>query len=111
MPVATGSINPFDPNYLNNEKDDVYQVFGMAKKLTSDPFFQALVEQIHLESNKVIYLVPKIGSSKIRFGKWNEVDERFERLKVYYQEILPHTGWNKYDFIDVQFEGQVVCQK
>lgn len=111
VPVATGNINPYDPGFLQNEQDGVFQVFRLAQKLKADPFFKALIEQIYMDTEKTIFLVPKVGRQKIRFGKWADVEKRLQRIKVYYNEILPYAGWNKYKTIDVQYEGQVVCQK
>jgi cell division protein FtsQ len=111
--VATGNINPFDPGFRSREKDSVRHVFELTGQLLDDPFYRALIEQIHVDENKVIHLTPKIGKQKIVFGPFRDkdVEKRLQRLKVFYKEGMPYSGWEKYKSIDVQYEGQVVCKK
>jgi cell division protein FtsQ len=109
--VATGNINPFDPGFLQREKDVVRHIFDLTGHLLSDPFFRALIEQIYVDEKKVIHLIPKIGRQKIVFGPYQEVEDRLNRLKIFYNEGMPYSGWRKYKTIDVQYDGQVVCKK
>jgi cell division protein FtsQ len=55
-----------------------------------------------------------IGDQKIIFGSANselEIKEKFDRLRVFYEEAMPFEGWDKYDEISVKYEGQIVCRK
>ena len=39
------------------------------------------------------------------------VADKFNRLKVFYKEGMPHEGWEKYNTIIVKYEGQIVGRK
>ena len=73
-----------------------------------------LIGQIHLQKNGDFVLIPLLGDQKIIFGAAPTpelVQDKFERLKHFYKEALPHEGWNKYKEISVKYEGQIVCRK
>jgi len=55
--------------------------------------------------------VPTIGEHTILFGDGTEVDRKFRRLMIFYQEVLAKLGWSKYSVINVQYTGQVVATR
>jgi cell division protein FtsQ len=73
-----------------------------------------LIGQVYLEADGDFILIPLLGEQQIVFGQarsTEEVSDKFERLKHFYKEALPHEGWNKYIEISVKYEGQIVCRK
>jgi cell division protein FtsQ len=73
-----------------------------------------LIGQVFLDSRGDFILIPLLGDQQIIFGAARsdkEVADKFERLKHFYKEALPHEGWNKYKEISVKYEGQIVCRK
>ena len=73
-----------------------------------------MIGQIYLEKNGDFILVPLIGDQKIVFGSAyseKEVEEKFEKLRIFYEEGMPNVGWNAYSEISVKYEGQIVCKK
>ena len=74
----------------------------------------AQIGQIHREKNGDFVLIPQVGSHTIIFGSAfsdREVEEKFKKLKVFYEEGLPYEGWNKYDIINLKYKKQIVCKK
>lgn len=88
--------------------DDLYT---MAKLILADEFWSAYVEQIYVNRNNEIELVPKVGKHKIIFGNSDDMIERFWKLKLFYTEGLNHTGWTSCDTLNLKFRNQVVCTK
>lgn len=91
--------------------DDIYII---SNYVCNDPLFQKLIGQVYLENNGDFVLVPLVGDQKIVFGTANsvgEVKEKFERLKIFYNEAIPYEGWAKYSEISVKYDGQIVCRK
>jgi cell division protein FtsQ len=91
--------------------DDIYRISNYVCK---DPVLQSLIGQVYCNENHEFILIPVLGKHKIVFGKAGtekEVEDKFERLKVFYEEALPFEGWNKYTEISLKYEGQVVCRK
>ena len=91
--------------------DDIYRISNYVCK---DPLLQSLIGQVYCDENQEFIMIPVVGKQKIVFGKASsvkEVEEKFQRLKVFYKEAMPFEGWNKYSEISLKYEGQVVCRK
>ena len=108
--VATGDIPPFVPNFQKRKQHVLKDLFALTNKILADDFMRPLVEQVYLSKNKYT-LIPKLGHQKIILGAYESVDDKFERLKIFYQEGIPYEGWQKYSTINLTFDGQVVCKK
>ena len=107
VPVATGFTGRFDPNWRSVENSPTAQIFGLATMISEDPFFQAQVEQIHIQSDGDFLLVPKLGDFLINIGPPTELPNKFKRIKAFYETVLPNVGWNRYRSISVKFKGQI----
>ncbi len=110
--VATGDIPPFVPNFQKRKRHHVLKdLFALTNKILEDEFMRPLTEQIYLSNEKGYTLIPKLGHQKIILGDYESIDNKFERLKIFYQEGIPYEGWQKYSTINLTFDGQVVCKK
>ena len=100
-----------------NAKDDSIQtpilrsLFYLSNVIRNDKFWNAQVEQIYIEQNQDIILIPRIGDHKIVFGDTSNANEKLENLLVFYKKALPKVGWETYHTINVKFKGQVVCSR
>lgn len=103
LPIATGSIKE------DFAKTDLYK---FALFLQNDKFWNAQIEQIIVEPNRDIKLIPRVGDHQIILGKLNDgYQERLDKLLAFYKGALNETGWNKYAVINLKFDKQVVCTK
>jgi len=110
--VVTGKIGRFNDNYLNIPHHRLNRVFGLIKFINGNEFWKAQFEQIHINNSGEATLIPKLGDHEIKFGVPNEeIEDKFHRLEVFYQDGLPVEGWNKYKSISLAFKGQVVAKK
>jgi cell division protein FtsQ len=44
-------------------------------------------------------------------GGADNLEDKFERLFVFYRMGLNKTGWARYNIINIKFKNQVVCSK
>ena len=91
--------------------DDLYRI---SKYVCNSTFFNALFTQLHYDNNKGFKLIPRVGNQEIVFGlaqSDEEVEKKFNKLKVFYEEIIPYEGWEKYESIDLRFDEQIVGKK
>ncbi len=91
--------------------DDMYRISNYVCK---DPLFQSLIGQVFVNEQSEFVFVPLIGDQIIEFGTANsdeEVQEKFSKLKVFYEQAMPFEGWNKYSVITIKYNGQTVCKK
>lgn len=101
-----------NPNLKSSQK--IGQIYRISNYVCNDPLMQKLIGQVYLEADGDFILIPLLGEQQIVFGparSTEEVSDKFERLKHFYKEALPHEGWNKYKEISVKYEGQIVCRK
>lgn len=111
VPLVTGFSGPFKEEFLTTKSHspikDVYQVVHYISK---DPFLVALIEQVHLEkdTSTEIVLVPKVGKEQILLGDAGDLDEKFEKLKIFYRDGMPRLGWQRYKKLNLKVTGQVV---
>lgn len=110
--IANGSI----AEQYNGKDDSVRSLllrslFYLTNIIRGDKFWNAQVEQIYIEPNQDIILIPRVGDHKIVFGDTSNAIEKFENLEVFYQKALPKVGWQTYHTINVKYRGQVVCSR
>lgn len=110
VPVANGKLGKFESDFLEDEEGLYKKVFDLAKKVHEDPFLHALVEQIYVESDGKVILVPKLGRQKILFGEIAGMDNKIEKLKAFYKTGMPNTGWNRFEYLNLEWKDQVVGQ-
>ncbi len=108
VPIVTGNIDAYTSNYQNEENHNLNMVLTMANKVSNDNFLNALVEQIHIEKNNEIVLIPKVGRSRILIGQIDGIDEKMYKLKTYYRQGIKHIGIDKFDELNMKIEGQVI---
>lgn len=108
--VATGNIPPYVLDYKGNLKDMLNELFELANIIREDEFLDPMIEQIYVNNQRELTLVPKVGRQKILFGRYTSVEDKLKRLKIFYKEAIPFEGWQKYTTINLNFEGQVVAK-
>jgi cell division protein FtsQ len=87
------------------------KIFVTANYIRSHEFWNAQIEQIYVNADGDIELIPLVGNQTIVFGDADRVTEKFEKLYRFYKQGLNKTGWNQYNRIDLRFKDQVVCTK
>jgi len=122
--VASGEINePYDDrfqftieqiskNKLFSEVSMLDDIMALATRINSDSTLSALIHQIYVNADKEMELFPAIGNHKIIFGEAKDLDEKLNRLKLFYTEGLNKSdGWRKYSTINLKYKNLVVCTK
>ena len=56
-------------------------------------------------------LVPRVGSQRILLGDGSALEQRFEKLRLFYRDGMPKADWRRYAKIDLRFADQIVCTK
>jgi cell division protein FtsQ len=88
------------------------EIFAMATYIGGSEFWSAQIQQIYINEDKEMELVPMVGNQKIIFGDTTAMDEKFKKLLTFYAQGLNTTGWwNKYSTINLKFKNQIVCTK
>lgn len=111
VPVASGNL--FEEY---KTRDTMHTYVGMelrkiATYVDKDAFWKAQIEQIFVTAESEYLLIPKIGDHTIVFGTAENMEEKFEKLLLFYKEGLSRVGWEKYNSINLKYKNQVVCTK
>lgn len=109
--VATGNISAYTPEFLKKKKSSLKDLFNLTQTVLKDDFTASFIQQIHVNNAGEFILVPLIGDQKIVLGSTRRLDDKLNRLKVFYQEGMPYEGWRKYETINLKYSGQVVCRR
>jgi cell division protein FtsQ len=109
--VGTGKINPYTPDFNELKNNTLRDVFRVAQTILADEFLAPFVQQIHVSNSGELMLTPLVGDQIIILGSARRLEDKLERLKIFYREALPYEGWRKYRTINLKYTGQVVCKK
>jgi cell division protein FtsQ len=91
-----------DSLLLANAKD-------LSIKIAADSFLMAMIEQVDVMPKNTFEFIPKVGRQKILFGNAEDADAKFNKLKLFYKNVIAQAGWNKYSVINLQYKNQVVA--
>ncbi len=83
-------------------------LFQLGSYIDEHPFWQAQIGQIVVTQNLEYKLVPRLGPHKIMFGNIEDIEQKFNKLMVFYEEGLKRKGWGEYDKVSVKYEDQVI---
>jgi len=87
------------------------QVKSMSQYIQKDDFWSAQVAQVDITPQRNFEIVPAIGSYVIEMGDGENIENKFNRLMLFYKQVLVKTGFNKYTRILVQYNNQIVGVK
>lgn len=114
--ITTGNVSQgFARNYIS----------PLCNALMENDFWKNLVEQINVLPDMGIELVPRIGDHIIFIGYLpqsksaadrqkgiNEfLQKKMTRIEKFYKYGLSQVGWNKYSYINLEFDNQIVCKR
>ena len=94
-----------------NSRTMVDDIFAYAEFIRKDPFWLAQIEQLYVNKEFDIELIPRVGNHRIVFGDARDIEKKFNKLKIFYTKGLNKTGWNEYKVINLKYSDQVVCTK
>ena len=102
VPIATGAVN---------ETFAKGPLYHFALFLRKNPFWNAQIEQIHVNYNEEIELIPRVGNQIILLGKFDNYEYKLNKLLSLYKNGFNRTGWNCYREINLKYDNQVICTK
>ena len=114
--IATGNIS---------QKYAIAYLSTVAKTLMANHLWSNQIEQINVLPNRGIELVPRVGNHIIHIGQLpggknkeertantvKFVTKQMDRLEKFYKYGLSQAGWDKYSYINLEFENQIICKR
>lgn len=100
--IATGHISK---KYAQNVLSKI------ANHIVSNTFWKNQTVQLNVLTNGTLEMVPRVGDHIVFLGSPTNIDNKLERLRKFYIYGLNKAGWNKYSYINVEFNNQIICKK
>lgn len=101
VPLVTGTI----------EKNNLSNVFTVAKKVRADEFLRKHVIEIHQNENQSIDLRLRDVDFKVHLGHLNLLEKKISNLKAFYLKAKKDNALNSYSVVNLKFDKQVICTK
>jgi cell division protein FtsQ len=113
VPVFTGF--PEKKNWTGNDSALMYEIKTIAKFVLQNEFWNSQVAQLDIINCGFncwqFEMIPVVGNHTVRLGNAEHIAEKFNRLYVFYQQVMSKSGFDRYPVLDVQYKGQVVASK
>lgn len=79
-----------------------------------NPFWRAEIVQIDIsgggEDPMQIAIVPRSGNFVVDLGFAENLVDKLDRLRNFYDTTLSNVGWDTYEHISLRYDNQVVCK-
>lgn len=114
VPVFTGV-----PDKKDRVKKDsllMQDIRMTAQFISQNSFWTSQVAQIDVAPSDAdgsweFEMVPVVGNHLVKLGSGENIEQKFNRLFIFYKQVLARSGFDKYKTIDVRYTGQVVGGK
>jgi cell division protein FtsQ len=99
-------------NIHDSEKTaNLVKAFDLVNYINDDRFWNAMIDHLSMSHDGEIDMVPRIGCHVIHLGVPDNYEEKLDKLLVFYRKVMPEAGWDRYKRIDLEYDGQIVCQR
>ncbi|HBP46141.1 MAG TPA: hypothetical protein DD635_09565 [Flavobacteriales bacterium] len=115
---SEGMKLPLSPHYTarvpvihSSSFDTAAEAFALIQTTAGDPIWSAFIDQIEVDGAGRLTVVPRIGAARIQFGDTRQIEDKLNKLLVFYTEHIKRGNLNVYKRIDLTFSDQVVAQR
>ncbi|MCL3782415.1 hypothetical protein EMN47_18695 [Prolixibacteraceae bacterium JC049] len=102
VPVVSGYVS---------EKSVKGDLWDLTNYIYCHPFWKSQIEQIYVEKDGDILMVPRVGDHIVELGTAENYETKLRNLKTLYKNEFRKDGWNSYKKISLKYNNQVVCTK
>lgn len=100
--IATGNISrPYARKVLTR----------IGNYIAGDRFWLNQIVQINVLADGSVEIVPRVGDNIVYLGRPVYIQRKLARLEKFYKYGLSQAGWNKYSYISLEFDNQIICKK
>lgn len=79
--------------------------------LIKNNLWRSQAEQLNVLADGSIEMIPRVGEHIIYLGQPTDIARKLDRLEKFYKYGLSKAGWNKYSYISLEFDNQIICKK
>ena len=109
IPITKSALlNPLNQEFFQDSIGQNY--LSLLQFIENDAFWKAQLAQMHIDGKGNVSFLPQVGDHTIEFGKPGNPEQKFKKLMIFYKEVLPVMGWDKYKRVNVEYEDQIICE-
>ena len=86
-------------------------IVGLVKYIDNSKTWKNKIVQITVLEDSDLMLIPREGQERFLFGQVCDIEEKFEKMGLYYKSIRYRKGEYAYKTVDLRFKDQIVCRK
>lgn len=86
------------------------KIYDLIRYIENDSFWKAQVAQLDINASGDITIYPQVTKQLVEFGTAENIDDKFERLRIFYKQILPRKGWNLYKRVNLKYKDQIIAE-
>jgi cell division protein FtsQ len=115
--LYTAHVIPVTSSFVTSSKtgsffqDSVGTAYlSLLRYIENDPFWNAQLAHMDIDQKGRVSFLTQVGDQHIEFGKPVHVQEKFKKLFIFYKEVMPVVGWDKYSRLNVEYKDQIICE-
>ena len=62
-------------------------------------------------SQPQVEIIPRVGDQVVLLGELDGYERKLAKLLTFYRKAMAKEGWDKWNYIDLRYDGQVVCSE
>jgi len=97
--------------FESEKTENLAKAFELVNYIRGDSFWNEMIDQLSMTRDGRVSLVPHVGNHTVRLGRVENYEEKLHNLLVFYRQAMPVAGWDRYRVVNVEYRGQVVCQR
>jgi cell division protein FtsQ len=109
--ISNAMLNGVSVLDTSIKKSILKDIFPLVNYINDDKFWSAQIDQIYVDDNDEINLIPRAGNQVIHLGTAENYEGKLRNLAAFYDKVLPTVGWNKYSVINLEYKDQIVCKR
>ena len=86
-------------------------IVGLVNYIENSKTWKNKIVQITVLQDSDLMLIPREGQERFLFGQICDIEEKFDKMGLYYKSIQHKKGEDAYKTVDLRFKDQIVCRK
>lgn len=107
VPILTGGYFAVNRSLASARNQPLLKLLN---HIQDDPFWRAQITELSVDEQGDVTMWPQLGNHRIEFGPPVDLEAKFKKLKLFYTDVLPAKGWDRYSRVSVQYRNQIVCE-
>ncbi len=110
--VANGHIKEGYQKPLDTVQTQlVRDLVDIVEHVKDDALWSNQIVQLYVNGDRDIEIVPRVGTQQLVLGNARNLDNKLDRLEIFYKNILPKVGSDAYEKVNVKYDGQIICER